>query len=289
MYKFCREGRVESSYLNPCELCKNRMNREVTRSSHSPMAGHALLTILLHFTDGKREAHKEEGTVPQDIPSSTQTRLHLNSRSCALCPIERGQLGQARRWEAEDISLNHKVQFRRKGKSSRRSSQGWSLALLVPGLSEGGNDAAWACAGLRSTIRQEFASNSSQNRGALGRTVQADSMGHCAWGTACTQAPLCHNSKRHCNQHGHTQRSTQAQHSGFAGVGNRCFVSKEGLSLEQRNPQRPMRRGGHEQASRPSCGLRPQARGYRHSQLTSPLRQDPLLPSDLGGQACCVS
>lgn len=43
-----------------------------------------------------------------------------------------------------DVSLNHGVEFRRRRKGSRRSSQGWSLAWLVPGLREGGNDAAWA-------------------------------------------------------------------------------------------------------------------------------------------------
>lgn len=40
--------------------------------------------------------------------------------------------------------MNHRVKFRRRGKGSRRSSQGWILAQLVPGLWEGGNDAAWA-------------------------------------------------------------------------------------------------------------------------------------------------
>lgn len=56
------------------------------------------------------------------------------------------QLDRIREWGAEDISLNHRLKFRRRRKksSSRRSSQGWSPAQLVPGLREGGNDAAWA-------------------------------------------------------------------------------------------------------------------------------------------------
>lgn len=58
-------------------------------------------------------------------------------------PLAQGQLLQAGDRKPRCF-IESRSKVSKKEKGSRRSSRDWSLARLVPGLREGGNDAAWA-------------------------------------------------------------------------------------------------------------------------------------------------
>ena len=216
----------------------------------------------------ERQTHRGRGSHPgSHMVSDTECRLE---------PGLQAQCSLPRQWGAEDISLNHRVKFRRRRKksSSRRSSRGWSPAQQVPGLWEGGNDAAWARGSLRSAIRRESACGGSQDCRGSGKDSGASSWGDstgapCA-GHSGAQDPL-HLGPERDPTHIHTQASTQAGHTLSTWMGSRSLLSREGVSLEQGNPGRPMRGGGHEQESRPSCRPGPRSEAVDTASSLPPL------------------
>lgn len=120
-----------------------------------------LITILpLHSTDGETEAHRGEGILMRSCGASEAA--DQNFESSALCPTRSAWPSQATESRGHFIESQSEVSKEKKKRSSRRSSQGWSAAQLVPGLREGGNDAARARGSLRSTIRRESACGGSQ-------------------------------------------------------------------------------------------------------------------------------
>lgn len=131
----------------------------------SSIARCTLTTILqLHFTDGETVAHRGEGTLPRSHRASKAEHRPEPGLQVQCSLPYKVSLAKPGNGEQRTFSLNQRVKFRRRRKkrSSRRSSQGWSPAQLVPGLREGGNDAAWGRGSLRSTIRRESACGSSQ-------------------------------------------------------------------------------------------------------------------------------
>lgn len=134
-------------------------------NSSSSVARCTLTTILqVHFTDGKTKVHRREGTLLRSHRTSkAEHRPELRLQIQGSLPNE-VNLAKPGSGEQRTFSLNQRGKFRRRRKrSSRRSSQGWSPAQPVPGLREGGNDAAWARGSLRSTIHRESACGGSQD------------------------------------------------------------------------------------------------------------------------------
>ena len=72
---------------------------------------------------------------------------------------------------------------------------------------------------------------------------------------------------------------TEAPRHRVPGWGSRSLLSREGVSLEQGNHQRPMKGGGHEQESRPSCWQRPRSEAVDTASSLPPLRRPPSCPS----------
>lgn len=126
----------------------------------SSVARFTLTTILqAHFTDGNIEVRRREGTLPRPHRAAKAEQTRAQTPDPGLSTL-RGQLAKPGSGEQRTFSLNQRGKFRRRRKkkrSSRQSFQGWSPAQPVPGLREGGNDAAWARGSLRSTIHRESA------------------------------------------------------------------------------------------------------------------------------------
>ena len=173
---FGGEGRVEKSNLDPCVNLSTKKAQcppgcqETGRGGHkgssSSVARCTLTTILqAHFTDGNIEVRRREGTLPRPHRASkAEHRPELRLQIQGSLPYE-VNLAKPGSGEQRTFSLNQRGKFRRRRKkkrSSRRSFQGWSPAQPVPGLREGGNDAAWARGSLRSTIHRESACGGSQ-------------------------------------------------------------------------------------------------------------------------------
>jgi hypothetical protein len=172
---------------------------------------------------------------------------------------------------SRDVSLNHRVEFRRRRKGSRRSSQGWSLAWLVPGLKEGGNDAAWA----RQVSRVPFAGNlqaaTARRTAGLweGQLIQSRlTHGGFVYGAQPVLSILCSWNPRDTPTptRAHTYTTTEKHPAPaewvYLGVRNRNFLSKEG-SIWNREIPKDSWEGVAEQEARRSCGLRPQTGGCR--------------------------
>lgn len=163
----------------------------------------------------------------------------LDSRSSALCPTRSARPSQAVGSRGHFIESRSEVSKKKeKKRSSRRSSQRWSPAQPVPGLGEGGNDAAWARGSLRSTIRRESACRGSQDRGGSGKDSCASCPGglHRAW---CAGHSVCSRSLHLSSQQNPTHIRTHGctrpgRDSGW--VGSRSLLSREEVSLEQGDP-----------------------------------------------------
>lgn len=188
---------------------------------------------------------------------------------------------------------------KRKKSSSRRSSQGWRAAQRVPGLGEGGNDAARPAAVSGAAFAGNPPAEAARIAEAPGRTAepaaQADSMGLRAWGTSCTLGPLYVSTRENPPTHTHTFPHTEAPMPRGERinpwVGCRSRLSWEGVRLEQGNPQRPRRGGGHEPEVQAQLPAKAKVRGRRQSQLSlhPPPPKAPFPSSNLSGLTHRVS
>lgn len=163
-----------------------------------------------------------------------------DSRSSALCPARSARPSQAVGSRGPGIESQSEVSKKKKKKekkrSSRRSSQGWRPAQPVPGLGEGGNDAAWARGGLRSTIRRESACRGRQHREAPGRTAAPDARAGGLRGAGCLGHSVCPGSLRPSARQDPTHIRTHScprPGRGSAWVGSRTALSREEVSLER--------------------------------------------------------
>lgn len=201
----------------------------------------------------------------------------LDSRSSALCPARSAWPSQAMGSRGHFIESWSEVLKEKKKSSSRQSSRGWSPAQPVPGLREGGNDAAWARGSLRSTIRRESACGSQEDcRGSGkdgGAAAQADSAGLRAGGTACARGAL-HPSTRETPPDTHTPTGAQARRKGVPG-GSRSSSAGRGSAWSREVPE-ARERGGHKLEFRPSCRPRPRSQAVdTASSLPPSLSQGP--------------
>lgn len=114
--------------------------------------------------------------------------------------------------------------------------------------------------------------------------AQADSAG-----AVCMEPSMSSGAgpSQHLREPGHVH--IQAPRHGSSWVGSRGVLSREGVSLEQGNPSRPVRGGGHEQASKPSCRLRPRPEAVDPASSLSWLRRPASCPPTWGGLTHCAS
>ena len=172
---FGGKGRVEKSNLDPwvnlstkkdqcppgCQETGRRGHKGslLLLDAHLPPSSRPILQMeTLSFAEGKGLSQGHTGH-----PRQTQARAQTQDPGLSTL---RGQLGQARQWGSEDIFTESEREVskeKEEKRSSRQSFQGWSPAQPVPGLREGGNDAAWARGSLRSTIHRESACGGSQD------------------------------------------------------------------------------------------------------------------------------
>lgn len=186
-------------------------------------------------------------------------------------PGLQAQCSLPRRWGAQDTSLNHRVKFRRRRKNA--AAGGVPRAGALPSRSRGSGRAGMTQPRPEAVSGAPFAGNlpaeAARTAEALGGTAEPAAGGHSG-----AQDPLSLSPQRDPT-HIHTQASTQALQTQSAWVGGRSLLSREGVSLEQGNPGRPMRGGGHEQQSRPSCRLGPRSEAADTASSLPPLRRPP--------------
>lgn len=74
---------------------------------------------LLHLTDG--ETGPQWGRASPEATQGVQSRTRTGPWTPGPVPSAlQGQLGRARQWGAEDISLNHRVKFRRRRRKKKK-------------------------------------------------------------------------------------------------------------------------------------------------------------------------
>lgn len=119
---------------------------------------------------------------------------------------------------------------------------------------------------------------------APGRTAEpaarADSTGApCVGHSVCSGSPLCQHPREPPPTFPHTEAPMPRGGGINTWVGCGSRLGREGVSLEQGNPQRPRRGGGHEQGVQAQLPAKAKVRGCRQSQLGSPLcsSEGPLL------------
>jgi hypothetical protein len=203
---------------------------------------------------------------PEVRRTPRQTGQHLDLGSCALCPAVQGQLGQARQWEAEGLSLNQRVTSQRRGEQA-----GFPELEPCPAsrCREGGNGAAWTHGGLRTSFTRNLWARQPGGLQRLWEELSRSLRPRLTHGAPCVGHSVCSGSPLVRIQedpfppptHKHSRVGTPG------GGGQKPDRQGRGHLGAGKSPK--ARSGdGHEQESRPSCGLRSWVGGCGQSQLT---------------------
>lgn len=240
----------------------------------------------------EKQAHGRKGALLRSHRSQGRTQTRTWTPGSVLSTLQ-GQLGQARRRGAEDISLNHRETFQ-----SRRNKAAGGVpgAGALPSPSRGSGRAGMTQPGPMAVSGATFAGNlpaeAARTTQAPGKTAepaaQADSMG----------AP--------CMGHSVRLESPPPQHPrepppAFPTQKHPGPADEEYLGRQQEPPQQQRGQPGAgkspkaRERGRPRAGVQAQllaeakVSGWRHSQFTSPAPKAPFLSSNLEGLTHCVS